>query len=198
MDVRVRGGRRSRRPATLSSGVPPTRPEDARPMTVQHVDPALQDRFREVMAQVPTPVSVVTSMGDGLPHGTTVSAFASLSMTPPMVLVSLDRGSDLLALVRETGRFGVNVLGAEQSALALAFARKGGTGKFDGIRWEVADGLPRLPGAPGWLAAEVETLVDGGDHVVALGRVTAAESTAGRPLTYHGRIFGTHAALEAE
>src|SRR4051794_26084113 len=217
MDVRVRGGRRSRRPATLSSGVPPTRPEDARPMTVQHVDPALQDRFREVMAQVPTPVSVVTSMGDGfggggargptrlpvvrsggggLPHGPPVGAFASLSMPPPMVLVSLDRGSDLLALVRETGRFGVNVLGAEQSALALAFARKGGTGKFSGVRWDVDHGLPRLPGAPGWLACDVSALVEGGDHVVALGTVVAAETLDGRPLTYHGRVFGTHAALE--
>src|SRR4051795_5925851 len=133
-------------------------------------DSTLAGRFREVMAGVATPVSVVTSMGDGLPHGTTVSAFASLSMTPPMVLVSLDRGSDLLALGRDTRRFGVNVLGAEQSALALAFARKGGTGKFDGIRWEDADGLHRLPGAPGWLAAEGGTLVDGGDQVGGPGR----------------------------
>jgi flavin reductase (DIM6/NTAB) family NADH-FMN oxidoreductase RutF len=159
-------------------------------------DSTLADRFREVMAGVATPVSVVTSMADGLPHGTTVSAFASLSMTPPMVLVSLDRGSDLLALVRESGRFGVNVLGATQSALALAFARKGGTGKFSGVRWDVDHGLPRLPGAPGWLACDVSALVEGGDHVVALGTVVAAETLDGRPLTYHGRVFGTHAALE--
>ena len=157
---------------------------------------ALAATFREVMAGVATPVSVVTSMGDGLPHGTTVSAFASLSMEPPMVLVSLDRGSDLLALVQETRRFGVNVLGADQSSLALAFARKGGTGKFNGVRWEADHGLPRLPGAPGWLACEVSALVEGGDHVVALGTVVAAEATGGRPLTYHGRVFGTHAALE--
>ncbi|MCW2694929.1 MAG: putative oxidoreductase [Modestobacter sp.] len=161
-------------------------------------DATLADRFREVMAGVATPVSVVTSMADGLPHGTTVSAFASLSMDPPMVLVSLDRGSDLLALVRESGRFGVNVLGSTQSALALAFARKGGTGKFNGVRWEVHDDLPRLPGAPGWLACDVATLVEGGDHVVALGTVVAAETLDGLPLTYHGRVFGTHAALELD
>jgi flavin reductase (DIM6/NTAB) family NADH-FMN oxidoreductase RutF len=156
----------------------------------------LQTSFREVMAGVATPVSVVTAMGDGLPHGTTVSAFASLSMEPPMVLVSLDRQSDLLALVRETGRFGVNVLGSDQSALALSFARKGGTGKFNGVRWEVDNDLPRLPGAPGWLACEVAQLVDGGDHVVALGTVVAADTVHGSPLTYHGRLFGTHAALD--
>ncbi|WP_369255363.1 flavin reductase family protein [Geodermatophilus amargosae] len=158
----------------------------------------LQQRFRKVMAGVATPVSVVTSMGDGLPHGTTVSAFASLSMDPPMVLVSLDRSSELLALVRETGRFGVNVLGSTQSRLALAFAKKTGTGKFNGIPWEVSDDLPRLPGAPGWLACDVAALVDGGDHVVALGRVLAAETTDGKPLTYHLREFGTHAVLEVE
>ncbi|GHE06993.1 flavin reductase family protein [Klenkia taihuensis] len=161
----------------------------------------LPERFREVMAGVATPVSVITAMsgtdGEGLPHGTTVSAFASLSMTPPMVLVSLDRGSDLLALVRDTGRFGVNVLGSTQSALALAFATKGGTSKFNGVRWEIDHGLPRLPGAPGWLACDVESLVDGGDHVVALGLVVAADTVEGLPLTYHSRVFGTHAALEA-
>lgn len=156
---------------------------------------ALQTAFREVMAGVVTPVSVVTSVADGLPHGTTVSAFASLSMDPPMVLVALDRGSDLLALVRRTGRFGVNVLGSTQSTLALAFARKGGVGKFSGVPWELDHGLPRLPGAPGWLACDVTGLVDGGDHVIALARVVAAATLEGLPLTYHARVFGTHSSL---
>lgn len=158
----------------------------------------LQARFREVMAGVATPVSVVTSVDGGLPHGTTVSAFASLSMNPPMVLVALDRGSELLALVRGSRRFGVNVLGATQSALALAFAKKGGTGKFAGVPWELRDGLPHLPGAPGWLACDLTDLVDGGDHVLALGTVTAADTVGGTPLTYHARAFGTHTALAEE
>jgi flavin reductase (DIM6/NTAB) family NADH-FMN oxidoreductase RutF len=74
------------------------------------------------------------AMSDGLPHGATVSAFALLSMNSPMVLVSLDRGSELLGLVRESGRFGLKVLGSDQSQLALNFARKGGVGKFAGVR----------------------------------------------------------------
>jgi flavin reductase (DIM6/NTAB) family NADH-FMN oxidoreductase RutF len=157
---------------------------------------SLTEHFREVMAGVATPVTVVTAMSDGLPHGTTVSAFASLSMNPPMVLVSLDRGSELLSLIQESRRFGVNVLGSTQSALALAFARKGGVGKFSGVRWDADHDLPRLPQTPGWLACEVAALVDGGDHVIALGTVIAAETIDGRPLTYHSRVFGTHAALE--
>jgi flavin reductase (DIM6/NTAB) family NADH-FMN oxidoreductase RutF len=156
---------------------------------------ALQDRFRAVMASVCTPVSVVTSLDDGLPHGTTVSAFASLSMDPPMVLVSLDRGSDLLGIIRASGRFGLNVLGSNQSQLALNFARKGGVGKFAGVPWEVEGGVPRIPGAGGFLACAVDRLIDGGDHVVVLGTVLTADTVEGPPLTYHARVFGTHATL---
>ncbi|MFD5258271.1 flavin reductase family protein [Streptomyces bobili] len=153
----------------------------------------LQDTFRDVMASVCTPVSVVTAMADGDPHGTTVSAFASLSMTPPMVLVSLDRRSRLLAILRETGRFGLNVLGGDQSEIALTFARKA-EDRFADVAWELEGGVPRLLGS-GFVACEVESLVDGGDHVVVLGGVLSADPLAGAPLTYHARSFGTHARL---
>lgn len=171
-------------------------PDPVQPTADRTVEGSVPASFREVMASVATPVSVITALCDGLPHGTTVSAFASLSMDPPMVLVSLDRCSDLLARVQRTRRFGVNVLGAGQADVALAFARKGGAGKFDGIAWQTDSGLPRLPGAPGWLACDVSALVDGGDHVIALGTVVAAECLDVPPLTYHGRVFGTHSALQ--
>jgi flavin reductase (DIM6/NTAB) family NADH-FMN oxidoreductase RutF len=153
----------------------------------------LAEEFRAVMAGVATPVSVTTLSG-GHPHGTTVSAFASLSMDPPMVLVSLDRGSGLLARLAVGGVFGVNVLGRDQAPLALAFARKG-VKDFDGVGWEVDSGAPRLTGSPGWLACRVTQLVDGGDHVIVLGEVGRAATAAGPPLTYHARTFGTHAAV---
>ena len=157
--------------------------------------PALQATFREVMAAVCTPVSVVTAMADALPHGTTVSAFASLSMEPPMVLVSLARSSELLEMVRESGRFGLNVLSSSQSTLALTFATKGGVGKFTGVRWDAEAGVPRLAGAGGFLACDATDFVEGGDHVIVLGLVHAADTVPGPPLTYHGRVFGTYAAL---
>lgn len=156
---------------------------------------ALQGAFREVMASVCTPVSVVTAMAGDRPHGTTVSAFASLSMNPPMVLVSLDRASELLAVVRQAGRFGLNVLGSGQSGLALAFARKGGAGKFAGVPWEADSGVPRLEGAGGFLLCAASRLVPGGDHVIVLGDVLAAYPAEGQPLTYHDRAFGTHTAF---
>lgn len=154
----------------------------------------LAEEFRAVMAGVATPVSVVTTLTDGAPHGTTVSAFASLSMTPPMVLVSLDRGSELLARLGHGSVFGVNVLGSDQAALALAFARKG-SDKFTGVDWAPDAGAPRLAGSPGWLACTVSQLVEGGDHVIVLGEVQRAATTAAAPLTYHARTFGTHAVV---
>lgn len=155
----------------------------------------LAEEFRDVMSGVCTPVSVVTAMDRGRPHGTTVSAFASLSMCPPMVLVSLDLESELLGLLRVHSRFGVNVLGSGQAGIAKRFAGKGDE-KFAGVRWEVSEGLPRLPGNAGWLACEASRLVEGGDHVIALGTITAAAHTDVPPLTYHARGFGTHLPLE--
>src|ERR1700761_4692116 len=78
----------------------------------------LPTTFREVMAGVCTPVSVVTALAGGTPHGTTVSAFASLSLDPPTVLVALHRGAAPLVMTRQTRHFGLNVLSSSQSGLA--------------------------------------------------------------------------------
>ncbi|MFC9624014.1 flavin reductase family protein [Streptomyces sp. NPDC056930] len=150
--------------------------------------------FRDVMATVPGPVAVVTAMDGKRPHGTTVSAFASLSLAPPMVLVSLDKRSKLLAIIRRTGRFGLNVLGGHQAGLADTFARSG-RDKFDGVDWTPSAGLPRLPHSPGWVACEVADIVAAGDHAVLLAHAVASGVGEGSALTYHRRSFGTHAPL---
>ncbi|MDF3313218.1 flavin reductase family protein [Rhodococcus sp. T2V] len=157
---------------------------------------SLQHSFKEAMAHVATPVAVVSSVDGGLPVGTTVSAFMSLSMTPPMVLVSLDKGSETLELVATSRRFGLNVLASDQTSTALKFAKKGGVGKFNGVRWDLDHEVPRITGVAGWVACTVEQIVEGGDHMIVLGNVVAAEHVHGEPLTYHGRVFGTHSAIE--
>ncbi|MBR7194402.1 flavin reductase family protein [Gordonia sp. SCSIO 19800] len=162
-------------------------------MPAQQLDD-LGSRFREAMASVCTPVAVVTAMDGARPHGTTVSAFASLSMTPPSLLVSLDRGSELLGLVLKAGAFGMNVLGSSQSTLAGQFARKG-VDKFDGVSWRVDAGVPRIDEVPHWLAADLMHTAEVADHIVVFGRVVEVVSETIAPLTYHARSFGTHAAL---
>ncbi|MEU0178139.1 flavin reductase family protein [Streptomyces massasporeus] len=154
----------------------------------------VQDAFKDVMACVATPVSIVTAMpGDGAPCGATVSAFASLSIAPAMVMVSLDRGSRTLDAIRDSGRFGLNVLGADQDDLAMSFATRSGVDKFRGTSWYVDHGVPRIARSSAWIASAVAGLVDGGDHVIVLGQVDAAEAARGEaPLVYHRRSFGTH------
>ncbi|MET9014940.1 flavin reductase family protein [Streptomyces olivaceoviridis] len=154
--------------------------------------------FRDAMATVASPVAVVTAMDGPRPHGTTVSAFASLSLTPPMVMVSLDNRSRLLAIIRRTGRLGLNILGTHQAQLAATFARSG-RDKFDDVIWSPSANLPRLPGSAAWIAAEVDEHVTAGDHTVLLAHVITAESSGEglKPLTYHQRSFGTHRPLAA-
>ena len=101
--------------------------------------------FRDTLARVPTPVTVVTSHLDRNPHGTTVSAFSSLSLEPPMILVSLDQNSDLLKIIQDSGRFGVNVLASGQQSLATQFAKKGAD-KFADVAWYMDHDAPRLAG----------------------------------------------------
>ena len=147
--------------------------------------------FREAMAHVCAPVVVVTAFDGQRPHGTTVSAFMSLSMGPPMIAVALDRASAVLELIRMGQRFAINVLAAAHSDLALNFARKGDD-KFERVAWHSRSELPALDGAGGWVACEAASFVDGGDHTMVFGVVIDAAHEALAPLTYHKRSFGTH------
>ncbi|MFD3485305.1 flavin reductase family protein [Streptomyces sp. NPDC058665] len=153
-----------------------------------------EQAFRDLMAGVCAPVTIVTATAEDLPLGTTVSAFASLSLRPPMVTVALDRGSRVLSHITATGRFGVNVLALAQDDLALGFARRGAD-RFSGVDWHFDHGLPRLGSAPGWLVCEVTEAVEGGDHLLVLGSVTHVKTTPAAPLVYGHRTFGTHSAF---
>jgi len=144
------------------------------------------------MSAICTPVAVVTSAEDGVAHGTTVSAFASLSLSPPMVMIALDLGSDLLAMIRRSRVFGVNVLGHRARKEALAFAAKG-SDKFAGVAWHWSAGVPRLDGGIAWLRCRVVEVLPGGDHQIVTGLVLESETVeSAAPLVYHTRRFGTH------
>ncbi|MFD1858827.1 flavin reductase family protein [Aeromicrobium camelliae] len=163
-------------------------------MTVTRADPGVQAGLRQAMANLTTGLCVVTtSSGGGRPHGTTMSGVMSLSMDPPMVLLSLARTSSLLARLSRGGTFGVNVLSAHQDQIALRFS-KDVHDRFADIPWDDA-GAPRLADAHAWVLADVSSLVPAGDHMLVLGDVVAAEAAGGRPLSYWQRTFGTHQAF---
>ena len=151
--------------------------------------------FRDLMAAVCAQVTIVTA-AEGGPFGTTVSAFASLSLRPPMITVALDRSSRLLGPVLRTGRFGVNVLGQGQEEEARLFASRSDD-RFGAADWHYDHGLPRLSGAPAWLACELSQAVEGADHMLLVGAVGEADARTAPPLVYGHRSYGTHSGFAA-
>jgi flavin reductase (DIM6/NTAB) family NADH-FMN oxidoreductase RutF len=150
----------------------------------------VEQAFRDLMSAVCAPVTVVTTADDA-PFGTTVSAFASLSLRPPMITAALARGSRLLRPVLRTGRFGVNVLGHGQDETARLFAHPSAD-RFAAADWHYDHGLPRLSGVTGWLVCDLANAVEGGDHVLLLGAVSHSETRTAPPLVYGHRAYGTH------
>ncbi len=150
--------------------------------------------FREAMAHVSAPVTIITTMVDGVPCGSTVSAFASLSVHPPMVFLALDNRGALIHHIRSSGRIGINVLSSAQADIAVRFATRGLPDRFTGVDWVEDNGLPRIEGSTAWLRCDDVIFTPGGDHTVLLGTVSAAETAGTDGLTYYQRRFGSASA----
>ncbi len=157
-------------------------------MSPQVVD---AQQFKDLMAGVCAPVTVVTTTIDKVPYGATVSSFASLSLDPPLISVAFDRGSALLSRIQQSKRFGVNLLGQAQDDLAMVFARPS-ENRFAGVDWHISNGLPRLTEAAGWIDCDLYRTVEGGDHLLLFGLVLSCSHRPLPPLVYAHRTFGTH------
>ncbi|WGL52020.1 flavin reductase family protein [Nocardioides sp. BP30] len=166
-------------------------------MSLEVVDVDLQDAFRLAMGHVASPVAVVTTYASGRPVGTTVSAFMSLSMAPPMVLVSLDHRSSLLAALAVGAPLGLNILAGDQRDVARIFATPG-IDRFAAVDWAPRDAAPALSGVHAWVGARVSSLVGAGDHVLVLADVETAAHDTREPLVYHQRAYGTHRVFEED
>jgi flavin reductase (DIM6/NTAB) family NADH-FMN oxidoreductase RutF len=136
------------------------------------ISPAL---VRHALGHFATGVTVVTSLGrHGAPVGTTASAVSSLSLTPPLVLVCLERSSQTLAMIREHGAFAINVLAEGQERLSANFARRGGAASWENVSYRLSErGNPHLDGVLALLDCELEHRLDGGDHEIVVGRLRA-------------------------
>jgi flavin reductase (DIM6/NTAB) family NADH-FMN oxidoreductase RutF len=152
------------------------------------VDPA---RYRDVIGSFPTGVAIVTAHGSGGPAGLTTNAISSLSLDPVLLLVCFDNESRTLPVVREAGRFAVNILRAGQQELAGVFASKRvATEKFEAVTHTVAHGVPVLDDALAWLACDLQALHPAGDHTIGIGRVTHLfADDAGEPLVFFRGAF---------
>ena len=140
------------------------------PATPPEIDPR---RFREVLGHYPTGVCIVTAIAPtGEPTGMAVGSFASVSLDPPLVTFLPDRTSSTFPLIRDAGRFCVNVLSSTQDQLCRTFATRG-QDRFDSVDWEPApfSGAPRLSGSVAWVDCEIEVVHEAGDHYIVVGRV---------------------------
>jgi flavin reductase (DIM6/NTAB) family NADH-FMN oxidoreductase RutF len=145
------------------------------------------EAFRDALAAWASGVTIVTSRHGEAIHGMTVSAFSSVSLDPPLVLVCADKGSDTHGVIRASGCFGVNVLTTGQEALSTKFAvKKDEHLRFEGVAHGAAEtGAPLLDEALVALDCRVEAAHDAGDHVIYVGRVVAVRGGEGEPLVYY-------------
>jgi flavin reductase (DIM6/NTAB) family NADH-FMN oxidoreductase RutF len=150
------------------------------------------EAFRRAMARLPTGVTVVTAFGPGGHSGLTANAVSSLSLDPPLMLACLDRDSRTLRAVEHAGRFGVNVLAADQADVARSFSTKVEMHeKWEGIGWRERNGIPALEGGVAWVACELRDVLAGGDHVIVTGAVLDVVAGNGDPLVfYEGSYMG--------
>jgi flavin reductase (DIM6/NTAB) family NADH-FMN oxidoreductase RutF len=146
-------------------------------------DPALA--FRRTLGMFATGVTVLTTRVGGQVHGMTANAFMSVSLRPPLVLISIDRRARMGALLHEGTRFGVSVLEARQTGLSDRFAGRVGDGPPEAT-FEVVHETPLVEGALAHLVARVVRSYWGGDHSLFLGQVEFARYGEGRPLLFHG------------
>ncbi|MEV8528280.1 MULTISPECIES: flavin reductase family protein [unclassified Streptomyces] len=153
------------------------------------VDPG---RFRRVLGQFASGVTVITASDADGPAGFACQSFASLSLDPPLVAFMVGRTSTTWPRIARAGVFCVNVLGAEQGALCRGFAVSGAD-KFAGVEHEPAPatGSPRLVGVPAWIDCRIQNVHTGGDHLIVVGRVEALDCAEDAdPLLFHAGRFG--------
>jgi flavin reductase (DIM6/NTAB) family NADH-FMN oxidoreductase RutF len=145
------------------------------------------DTFRDALAGWASGVTIVTSRRGDRIHGMTVSAFSSVSLDPPLILVCAEKSSITNSLIEQSRVFCVNVLAADQDALSNKFASKRDEHRrFEGLECQNgATDCPRIPGAAVQLDCRVVESVDAGDHYVYIGSVEHVVITDAEPLVYH-------------
>jgi flavin reductase (DIM6/NTAB) family NADH-FMN oxidoreductase RutF len=144
------------------------------------------DAFRRTLGRFTSGVTVVTAALGEQRAGLTVSAFSSLSLDPPLILVCIDKRSPSIALIEQSRVFNVNILDEGQANLSQHFASSI-PDKFAAVSFRPGTlGAPLLDGTLGYLECRLKEVIDGGDHVILLGQVESADVTEDRqPLVYY-------------
>lgn len=158
-------------------------------------------RYRSIIGRFATGVAVITGTGPAGAVGMTTNALTSLSLHPLLLLVCFDNTARTLPIVRDSGRFGVNILRAHHHELSGVFASKlTGERKFEAIEYTSDHGVPVLADALAWLVCDLRDLLPGGDHTIAIGEVVAMgdDESGDAPLVWYRGGYTTVAGVEAQ
>ena len=149
---------------------------------------------RRILGKFATGVTVAsTKVGDET-WGMTANAVTSLSLTPPLVILCVQKDSQSHSKFTAGGCFALNILAADQQEISDRFAYKGPK-DFSGLDTKSAEtGAPILNGALGWVDCKLKEILPGGDHDIFIGEIVAGEAEdEGQPLLYVG---GKYAQLD--
>jgi len=158
--------------------------------------------FTRAMGAAATGVTVVTTEGVAGRYGLTVSALASVSAEPPLLLVCVNRRNPCVSAMTQNGRFAVNILSETQADVAKVFSGRPVSGTaydFTLHGWHAGKGgMPVLAGAAAHFECEVDTIHDAGTHRIFIGRVIFADRGETPPLIYSSRTYGRMSDIEAD
>ena len=155
--------------------------------SIQESDPLT---FRKTLGHFASGVTVITTMHEGIVHGMTANAFCSVSLEPPLVLISVDNRSRMHRLLTQSGRYGVSILAKGQEVLSRHFAGWSQEGLKIPFAWH--EGCPLIEGAVAQLTCKVINTLPAGDHTLYLGQVEQlgyAEESA--PLLFYAGKYHT-------
>lgn len=141
--------------------------------------------LRRVMGHFATGVTVITTKdAEGNPQGLTANAFMSLSLNPPLVIISVDKGATCYSCFELQNGFTVNFLSEDQEEISRRFATKGAD-KFAGLQWHAgSNGAAMIDGALGYVECNITQCHDGGDHTIVVGEVVNVAADGDRPLLF--------------
>ena len=148
-------------------------------------------RFKEVLGHFATGVVVIAAIDESGPVGFTCQSFAGLSLEPLLATFSAQRQSSSWPRVRESGRVGISILGADQESVARTFATSG-IDKFAEVAWSPGvNGAPLVAQAIAHIEATILSTSVHGDHDIVVLEPTMLNATSGEPLLYFRGGFGT-------
>jgi flavin reductase (DIM6/NTAB) family NADH-FMN oxidoreductase RutF len=152
------------------------------------IDPT---RFRQVLAHLPTGVTVITAHCDNGPVGMTANSVTSVSLDPPLILFCPAKTSSTWPDIRASGEFCVNVLAHHHAELTRRFAARG-VDRFANVSYEHRSAGPALSDAVAWIECRLHQEHDGGDHTIVVARAVTIEAVSGvEPLVFFQGIFGS-------